>query len=165
MLHFCLSFGICLLGIPIRSLLSDEDCGVLKEPLHFGAETCENRLPFICMKNNNNNASTGQRMFSRTVILLFFLSLCTVSLPLVSAVREVYKPTTCKGGWIGWKGFCYKLHSATESRLSQLEAQNMCEMDHSQLASMHSLEEIEMLHTNFHAGKHVSLHTGISNMF
>lgn len=74
-LHFCLSFGICFLGIPIRSLLSDEDCGVLKEPLHFGAETCENRLPFICMKNNNNNASTGQRMFSRTVFLLFFLSL------------------------------------------------------------------------------------------
>lgn len=74
-LHFCLSFGICLLGIPIRSLLSDEDCGVLKEPLNFGAETCENRLPFICMKNNKeDNTSAGQRLFSRTVFLLFFLS-------------------------------------------------------------------------------------------
>lgn len=105
------------------------------------------------------------RECSLVLFSFFSFSLCTVSLPLVSAVREVYKPTTCKGGWIGWKGFCYKLHSATESRLSQHEAQNMCEMDHSQLVSMHSLEEIEMLHTNFHAGKHVSLHTGINNMF
>lgn len=75
MLHFCLSFGICFfLGIPIRSLMSDEDCGVLKEPLHFGAETCENRLPFICMKNNKDNESTGQILSSRTIFLLLFLS-------------------------------------------------------------------------------------------
>ncbi|KAK7127939.1 hypothetical protein R3I93_020500 [Phoxinus phoxinus] len=119
------SFAPWETGIPIRSLLSDDDCGVLKEPLNFGAETCENRLPFICMKYNKDNAST--------------------------AVRDVYKPTVCKDGWIGWKGFCYKLHGATESRLSQHEAQDMCKIDESQLASMHSLEEIEMLHTNFHA--------------
>ncbi|XP_016331932.1 lymphocyte antigen 75-like isoform X1 [Sinocyclocheilus anshuiensis] len=112
-------------GIPIRSLMSDEDCGVLKEPLRFGAETCENRLPFICMKNDKDSAST--------------------------AVREVYKPTACKEGWIGWKGFCYKLHSRTESKLSQHEALSMCRMDDSELASMHSLEDIEMLHTNFHS--------------
>uniref|UniRef100_A0A673JY01 Lymphocyte antigen 75 n=1 Tax=Sinocyclocheilus rhinocerous TaxID=307959 RepID=A0A673JY01_9TELE len=110
-------------GIPIRSLMSDEDCGVLKEPLCFGAETCENRLPFICMKNDKDSAT----------------------------VREVYKPTACKDGWIGWKGFCYKLHSRTESKLSQHEALSMCRMDDSELASMHSLEDIEMLHTNFHS--------------
>uniref|UniRef100_A0A672L2A6 Lymphocyte antigen 75-like n=1 Tax=Sinocyclocheilus grahami TaxID=75366 RepID=A0A672L2A6_SINGR len=64
---------------------------------------------------------------------------------------EVYKPTACKEGWIGWKGFCYKLHSRTESKLSQHEALSMCRMDDSELASMHSLEDIEMLHTNFHS--------------
>uniref|UniRef100_A0A671PKU3 Lymphocyte antigen 75-like n=1 Tax=Sinocyclocheilus anshuiensis TaxID=1608454 RepID=A0A671PKU3_9TELE len=124
-------------GIPIRSLMSDEDCGVLKEPLRFGAETCENRLPFICMKNDKDSAT----------------------------VREVYKPTACKEGWIGWKGFCYKLHSRTESKLSQHEALSMCRMDDSELASMHSLEDIEMLHTNFHSGKHISPHTGINNTY
>uniref|UniRef100_A0A673JXZ9 Lymphocyte antigen 75 n=1 Tax=Sinocyclocheilus rhinocerous TaxID=307959 RepID=A0A673JXZ9_9TELE len=124
-------------GIPIRSLMSDEDCGVLKEPLCFGAETCENRLPFICMKNDKDSAT----------------------------VREVYKPTACKDGWIGWKGFCYKLHSRTESKLSQHEALSMCRMDDSELASMHSLEDIEMLHTNFHSGKHISPHTGINNTY
>lgn len=76
---FCLSFGICLLEIPIRSLMSDEDCGVLKEPLHFGAETCENRLPFICMKNNKDNESTGQILSSRIIFLLLFLCLSTQS--------------------------------------------------------------------------------------
>ncbi|KTG47312.1 hypothetical protein cypCar_00030790, partial [Cyprinus carpio] len=53
-----LSFAPWETGIPIRSLLSDEDCGVLKEPLRFGAETCENRLPFICMKNDKDSEST-----------------------------------------------------------------------------------------------------------
>lgn len=150
----------CLLGIPIRSLLSDEDCGVLKEPLRFGAETCENRLPFICMKNDKDSESTGQILPSCSAFLLFSLTFtANISLPLLSAVREVYKPTVCKDGWTGWKGFCYKLHSKRESKLSQHEALSMCRMDGSDLASMHSLEDIEMLHTNFHSGKH----TGINN--
>lgn len=117
-----LSFAPWETGIPIRSLLSDEDCGVLKESLRFGAETCENRLPFICMKNENNTEST---------------------------VRDVYKPTNCSDGWIGWKGYCYKLHSA-ESKMSQHEALDLCKMDDAKLASLHSLDDIEMLHTNFH---------------
>ncbi|ROI84218.1 Lymphocyte antigen 75 [Anabarilius grahami] len=71
--------------------------------------------------------------------------------PWETAVREVYKPTMCRDGWIGWKGFCYKLHSATEAKLSHHEAQDMCKMDSSHLASLHSIEDIEMLHTNFHA--------------
>lgn len=117
-----LSFAPWETGIPIRSLLSDEDCGVLKESLRFGAETCENRLPFICMKNENDTEST---------------------------VRDVYKPTNCSDGWIGWKGYCYKLHSA-ESKMSQHEALDLCKMDDAKLASLHSLDDIEMLHTNFH---------------
>ncbi|KAL0181480.1 hypothetical protein M9458_023886, partial [Cirrhinus mrigala] len=95
--------------------MSDEDCGVLKEPLRFGAETCEHRLPFICMKNEKDSEST--------------------------AVKEVYKPTVCEDDWIGWKGFCYKLHSGKESKLSQHEAQGI----------IHSLDDIEMLHTHFHS--------------
>uniref|UniRef100_A0A672SJI7 Lymphocyte antigen 75 n=1 Tax=Sinocyclocheilus grahami TaxID=75366 RepID=A0A672SJI7_SINGR len=90
-----LSFAPWETGMPIRSLMSDEDCGVLKELLRFGVETCEHRLPFICMKNDKGSEST---------------------------VREVYKPTECDDGWIGWKGFCYKLEN-----------------------------DIEMLHTNFHS--------------
>lgn len=85
----------------------------------------------------------------------FFLTLTAHSLSLLSAAREVYKPTECEGGWIGWKGFCYKLESGTEEKLSQHDAQNVCKMAGSQLASIHSLEDIEMLHTNFHSGKHV----------
>lgn len=101
------------------------------------------------------------------LVLFFFfyfsLSLCTVSLPLVPAGMEVYKPTMCRNSWTGWKGFCYKLHSATESKLSHHEAQKVCKMDGAHLASLHSIEDIEMLHTNFHAGKHISLHTVINN--
>ncbi|TRY88118.1 hypothetical protein DNTS_031498 [Danionella cerebrum] len=119
-----LAFAPWETGIPIRSLMSDEDCGVLKEPLHFGAETCENRLPFICMKKEKDSGRTD---------------------------RDIYKPTECGEGWTGWKGFCYKLHSAKESRLSQFEAQRTCEMDKSKLASLHSFEDIEMLHSNFHS--------------
>uniref|UniRef100_A0A672SJR1 Lymphocyte antigen 75 n=1 Tax=Sinocyclocheilus grahami TaxID=75366 RepID=A0A672SJR1_SINGR len=118
-----LSFAPWETGMPIRSLMSDEDCGVLKELLRFGVETCEHRLPFICMKNDKGSET----------------------------VREVYKPTECDDGWIGWKGFCYKLESGTEEKLSQHDAQNVCHLADSQLASIHSLDDIEMLHTNFHS--------------
>lgn len=57
MLHSYLSMW--LLGIPLRSLMSDEDCGVLTEPLRFGAEKCENKLPFICEKNDEQAESLG----------------------------------------------------------------------------------------------------------
>ncbi|XP_051531593.1 lymphocyte antigen 75-like isoform X3 [Myxocyprinus asiaticus] len=122
-----LSFVPWETGITIRSLLSDEDCGVVKEHLRFGAETCENRLPFICEKNENGSQAES------------------------AVIREVYRPTMCKDGWVGWKGFCYKLHREPEEfKLSQHETQKVCEMDNSQLASMHSLEDVEMLHANFH---------------
>ncbi|XP_043107956.1 lymphocyte antigen 75 isoform X2 [Puntigrus tetrazona] len=130
-----LSFTPWETGIPIRSLMSVEDCGVLKETLRFGAETCENRLPFICMKNYKDSEST---------------------------VREVYKPTACRDGWVGWKGFCYKLHSARESKLSQHEALSMCQMDKSELASINSLDDIEMLHTNFHSDLKTEVWIGLS---
>ncbi|KAI2659377.1 Lymphocyte antigen 75 [Labeo rohita] len=131
-----LSFAPWETGIPIRSLMSDEDCGILKEPLRFGAETCEHRLPFICMKNEKDSEST--------------------------AGREVYKPTVCEDDWIGWKGFCYKLHSGKESKLSQHEAQNICRMNNSQLASIHSLDDIEMLHTHFHSDLKTEVWIGLS---
>ncbi|XP_056590497.1 LOW QUALITY PROTEIN: lymphocyte antigen 75 [Triplophysa dalaica] len=111
-------------GIPVRSFVSDEDCGVLTEPLRFGAEKCENQLPFICEKNEEQ-AETS--------------------------VRDVYKHTVCKDdGWVGWKGFCYQLHPGSkETKLAYSEATNMCKMVGAQLASMHSIEDIEMLHVNF----------------
>ncbi|XP_026076751.1 lymphocyte antigen 75-like isoform X1 [Carassius auratus] len=131
-----LSFAPWETGMPIRSLLSDEDCGVLKEPLRFGAETCEHRLPFICMKSDNGSESP--------------------------AVREVYKPTACDNGWIGWKGFCYQLESGTNSNLTHHEAQNVCNMAHSHLASIHSLEDIEMLYTHFHSDLKADVWIGLS---
>ncbi|XP_051528122.1 lymphocyte antigen 75 isoform X2 [Myxocyprinus asiaticus] len=121
-----LSFAPWETGIFNRSLVSYEYCGVVQEQLRFGTETCENQLPFICEKNENDSQAE-------------------------STVREVYKPTMCKDGWVGWKGFCYKLHrEPKELKLSQPEAKQTCEMDGSQLASMHSLEDVEMLHANFH---------------
>uniref|UniRef100_A0A672L463 Lymphocyte antigen 75-like n=1 Tax=Sinocyclocheilus grahami TaxID=75366 RepID=A0A672L463_SINGR len=123
------SDGSALYFAPWETGDLNQNCMYYKE----SCKTCENRLPFICMKNDKDT------------------------------VREVYKPTACKEGWIGWKGFCYKLHSRTESKLSQHEALSMCRMDDSELASMHSLEDIEMLHTNFHSGKHISPHMGINN--
>lgn len=75
---------------------------------------------------------------------------------LVSAVREVYKPTVCKDDWVGWKGFCYQLHKGTESPLSQLEANLMCKTIDAELASINSIEDVEMLHVNFHKGTQIS---------
>lgn len=118
-----LSFAPWETGIPIRSLISDEDCGVVTEPLRFGAEKCENQLPFICEKNEGQSESS---------------------------VREVYKPTVCKDDWVGWKGFCYQLYKGKDAPLSQTEAKSMCKMADAELASINGIEDVEMLHVNFH---------------
>ncbi|XP_030627234.1 lymphocyte antigen 75 [Chanos chanos] len=106
------------LDVPVRSyLLSDSDCGVLNSRFHFESQACDSRLPYICEKKENGTQteSTG---------------------------RVGYNETECDEGWIAGLGYCLKY---INSSAFQAAAQQECRKNDANLASIHSLEDVELL--------------------
>ncbi|KAI4900585.1 hypothetical protein NFI96_017269 [Prochilodus magdalenae] len=107
-----------------KSNLLASDCGVIHPNMGFSGESCELKLPYICEKKNSTQPE--------------------------AAGKVVYKPTECESGWIPWRGFCYKLYGTEkDKKKTYTDAQQVCVQDKAQLASIHSLEDIEMLNTQF----------------
>ncbi|XP_072516907.1 lymphocyte antigen 75 [Salminus brasiliensis] len=108
-----------------ESFLLASDCGVMHPNMRFSSEACEMKLPYICEKMENHTQTKA-------------------------ADERVYKPTVCESGWIPRGGFCYKLYgNDTRMFKTYADAQKVCLENGAQLASIHSLEDIELLNTEF----------------
>ncbi|XP_060735001.1 lymphocyte antigen 75 [Tachysurus vachellii] len=101
------------------------ECGVMLANLHFGGESCEKKLPYICEKKDSSNQTE-------------------------STDKQVYKVTQCETGWFPWQGFCYNLYGTQlGEKRNYSEAQQVCVENGAQLASIHSLEEMHVLTMHF----------------
>uniref|UniRef100_A0A8C7Q661 Lymphocyte antigen 75 n=1 Tax=Oncorhynchus mykiss TaxID=8022 RepID=A0A8C7Q661_ONCMY len=107
--------------MPHTSILRESDCGFMNSKNYYESEVCDKKLPYICKKNVN----------------------VTQSVPLV------YKSTTCDEGWAPWNMFCYKLVKDEPKMFAQ--AENYCKTIGGGLVSLHSLDSMEMISTQFHA--------------
>ncbi|XP_076880757.1 LOW QUALITY PROTEIN: lymphocyte antigen 75 [Brachyhypopomus gauderio] len=107
------------------SMLQAPECGVLNVDLNYGVEGCESKLPYICEKRENSNQSEAP-------------------------AKVVSKPTQCEAGWVPWNRYCYRLYGTKAGEQKPYEgAQQACVQDGAQLASIHGLEDIEMINTQF----------------
>ncbi|XP_007237400.3 lymphocyte antigen 75 [Astyanax mexicanus] len=115
-----------------ESLLLASDCGVLRPNRKFDRETCESRLPYICEKMENSTQTAE------------------------AADKMMYKSTVCDDGWTPQGGFCYKLYGNESSMYkTYADAQKVCLENGAQLASIHSLGDVELLNTDFSAVSNV----------
>uniref|UniRef100_A0AAZ3P6J8 Lymphocyte antigen 75 n=1 Tax=Oncorhynchus tshawytscha TaxID=74940 RepID=A0AAZ3P6J8_ONCTS len=108
-------------AMPHTSILRESDCGFMNSKNYYESEICDKKLPYICKKNVN----------------------ATQSVPLV------YKSTLCDEGWAPWNMFCYKLVKDEPKMFAQ--AENYCKTIGGGLVSLHSLDSMEMISTQFHA--------------
>uniref|UniRef100_A0A8B9HIP5 Lymphocyte antigen 75 n=1 Tax=Astyanax mexicanus TaxID=7994 RepID=A0A8B9HIP5_ASTMX len=98
----------------------------------FDRETCESRLPYICEKMENSTQTAE------------------------AADKMMYKSTVCDDGWTPQGGFCYKLYGNESSMYkTYADAQKVCLENGAQLASIHSLGDVELLNTDFSAVSNV----------
>uniref|UniRef100_A0A4W5QQ66 Lymphocyte antigen 75 n=1 Tax=Hucho hucho TaxID=62062 RepID=A0A4W5QQ66_9TELE len=110
--------------MPHTSILRESDCGFMNSKNYYESATCEKKLPYVCKKNVNVTQS-------------------------VATVPLVYKSTICDEGWVPWNMFCYKLVKDEPKIFAQ--AENYCKTIGGGLVSLHSLDSIEMISTQFHA--------------
>uniref|UniRef100_A0A8C7D525 Lymphocyte antigen 75 n=1 Tax=Oncorhynchus kisutch TaxID=8019 RepID=A0A8C7D525_ONCKI len=106
-------------------LCTTSDCGFMNSKNYYESEICDKKLPYICKKNVNVTQSLATE-------------------PLV------YKSTICDEGWTPWNMFCYKLVKDEPKMFAQ--AENYCKTIGGGLVSLHSLDSMEMISTQFHAG-------------
>uniref|UniRef100_A0A4W4G221 Lymphocyte antigen 75 n=1 Tax=Electrophorus electricus TaxID=8005 RepID=A0A4W4G221_ELEEL len=110
------------------SILQTKDCGVINSNLRFWAMGCEMKLPYICEKKENTTQTKATG-------------------------KVANKPTECEDGWVPWRRFCYRLFGTnTREQMSYEGAQQKCVQYGAQLASFHSLEEVEILSTQLEVG-------------
>ncbi|KAI5101821.1 lymphocyte antigen 75, partial [Silurus meridionalis] len=110
---------------PEQPMWMSPECGVLHPSLRFAAESCENKLPYVCEKNEHA---------SRTA----------------TTDNLVYKETECESGWFPWRGSCYNLYGTQMAeRKMYADAQQECLKHGAQLASIHSLGDMHMLNMHF----------------
>uniref|UniRef100_A0A8B9J9R7 Lymphocyte antigen 75 n=1 Tax=Astyanax mexicanus TaxID=7994 RepID=A0A8B9J9R7_ASTMX len=80
----------------------------------------------------------------------FLIGLC------LFADKMMYKSTVCDDGWTPQGGFCYKLYGNESSMYkTYADAQKVCLENGAQLASIHSLGDVELLNTDFSAVSNV----------
>ncbi|CDQ70480.1 unnamed protein product [Oncorhynchus mykiss] len=111
-------------AMPHTSILRESDCGFMNSKNYYESEVCDKKLPYICKKNVNVTQS-------------------------VATEPLVYKSTTCDEGWAPWNMFCYKLVKDEPKMFAQ--AENYCKTIGGGLVSLHSLDSMEMISTQFHA--------------
>uniref|UniRef100_A0A8C7JAU6 Lymphocyte antigen 75 n=1 Tax=Oncorhynchus kisutch TaxID=8019 RepID=A0A8C7JAU6_ONCKI len=114
-------------AMPHTSILRESDCGFMNSKNYYESEVCDKKLPYICKKNVN--------------VLLFY--------PPTRYTPLVYKSTICDEGWAPWNMFCYKLVKDEPKMFAQ--AENYCKTIGGGLVSLHSLDSMEMISTQFHA--------------
>ncbi|XP_053263883.1 lymphocyte antigen 75 isoform X3 [Podarcis raffonei] len=83
---------------------------------------CENKLPYVCKKPFNNTQSEF-------------------------AAVEQYVETQCEPNWHSHNGFCYMLMSGTAS---WDDAHQLCNASNSNLISIHSIADVEIVVTKLH---------------
>ncbi|XP_031680247.1 lymphocyte antigen 75 isoform X1 [Oncorhynchus kisutch] len=111
-------------AMPHTSILRESDCGFMNSKNYYESEVCDKKLPYICKKNVNVTQS-------------------------VATEPLVYKSTICDEGWAPWNMFCYKLVKDEPKMFAQ--AENYCKTIGGGLVSLHSLDSMEMISTQFHA--------------
>uniref|UniRef100_A0A674DTW8 Lymphocyte antigen 75 n=1 Tax=Salmo trutta TaxID=8032 RepID=A0A674DTW8_SALTR len=111
-------------AMPHTSILRESDCGLMNSKNYYESEICDKKLPYICKKNVNVTQS-------------------------VATEPLVYKSTICDEGWAPWNMFCYKLVKDEPKMFAQ--AENYCKTIGGGLVSLHSLDSMEMISTQFHA--------------
>lgn len=73
----------------------------------------------------------------------------------LSLDNQVYKVTQCESGWFPLQGYCYNLYGTLMTERKQYaDAQEVCEKNGAQLASIHSVEDMHMLTTHFTGSRH-----------
>ncbi|KAM8893708.1 lymphocyte antigen 75 [Spinachia spinachia] len=114
-------------GMPSTGLLAS-DCGVLNSKQSYESEECSQKLPYICKKSFNGSREAATESVS-------------------------YDTTVCSGGWIPWNGWCYKL--VNDGPKNFTDAEIHCGLPEGgvpgSLASLHSVDTMEMISTHFHA--------------
>uniref|UniRef100_A0A8D0EGD9 Lymphocyte antigen 75 n=1 Tax=Salvator merianae TaxID=96440 RepID=A0A8D0EGD9_SALMN len=96
---------------------------------------CETSLPYVCKKQVNNT----QWEFPGA---------------------QNYRETQCEPGWQAHNGFCYLLKS---SPASWNDAHQSCNTSHSDLISIHSLADVELVVTELHNDTKDQVWTGFIN--
>ncbi|KAL6112891.1 ly75 [Pungitius sinensis] len=119
-------------GMPYAGLLAS-DCGVLNSKQSYESEDCNQKLAYICKKSFNASHEAA-----------------TESL--------VYDTTVCAEGWIPWNGWCYKLVNDSPKNFNNAHVycSNLEGGASGSLASLHSVDTMEMISTHFHADSNFS---------
>uniref|UniRef100_UPI00398EDA39 lymphocyte antigen 75 isoform X1 n=1 Tax=Pristiophorus japonicus TaxID=55135 RepID=UPI00398EDA39 len=74
-----------------------------------------------------------------------------------------YSNTECEAGWFAYNGFCFYMH---KEELNWDDANSSCQSNESQLLSMHSLADVELVVSNLHEDNRYEVWTGLrSNQF
>ncbi|KAJ8003555.1 hypothetical protein DPEC_G00149570 [Dallia pectoralis] len=120
--------------MPLTSSLRESDCGVINSRHYYESESCDKKMPYICKKNANS----------------------TQPLP---TEPLLYKSTVCDEGWAPWNTFCYKLVKDEPKAFDA--AEKNCVDIGGGLASLHSLDSIEMLSSQFHSDVRLDVWIGL----
>nr|XP_040060795.1 lymphocyte antigen 75 [Gasterosteus aculeatus aculeatus] len=113
-------------GMPSTGLLAS-DCGVLNSKQSYESEQCSQKLPYVCKKSFNASH-------------------------VAAAETLLYDSTVCAGDWVPWNGWCYKLvNQAKNFTDARIHCSQPEEGVLGSLASLHSVDTMEMISTHFHS--------------
>uniref|UniRef100_A0A4W3H5F3 Lymphocyte antigen 75-like n=1 Tax=Callorhinchus milii TaxID=7868 RepID=A0A4W3H5F3_CALMI len=113
-------------GIFGRSTIEDTSCATINTESQgrWQMNPCEVSLPYVCKKQLNES------------------SLETID-------PWQFSNTKCEAGWLPYNGFCYFMH---KEKLSWDDARSSCKSKQSELMSLHSLADVELVVTKLHDG-------------
>uniref|UniRef100_A0A4W3HS50 Lymphocyte antigen 75-like n=1 Tax=Callorhinchus milii TaxID=7868 RepID=A0A4W3HS50_CALMI len=111
-------------GIFGRSTIEDTSCATINTESQgrWQMNPCEVSLPYVCKKQLNES------------------SLETID-------PWQFSNTKCEAGWLPYNGFCYFMH---KEKLSWDDARSSCKSKQSELMSLHSLADVELVVTKLH---------------
>uniref|UniRef100_A0A3B3DKA4 Lymphocyte antigen 75 n=1 Tax=Oryzias melastigma TaxID=30732 RepID=A0A3B3DKA4_ORYME len=113
-------------NMPPTSLLIEADCGVLNSKQNYEAESCNQRLPYVCKKRLNHTDASF-----------------------------IYNETVCEDNWVSWSGFCYKLVKDGPKNFTDAQNHCSVSEGGAILASFHSIDSKELISTKFHADSNI----------
>ncbi|XP_078259962.1 lymphocyte antigen 75 isoform X1 [Rhinoraja longicauda] len=115
--------------------LEESSCAALSsESGRWQARSCEAALPYVCKKPFNQTR-------------------------LESVDSWKYFNTECEPNWLAYNGFCFFMHT---EELNWDDASSFCKSNESELISIHSLADVELVVTKLHEAYRSEVWTGLS---